>query len=216
MHVFVYAQVWKQICRIQVLEVENMIDELLSGNVTFQNTVFKQNHERYSELTKGQQPPVLWIGCSDSRIQTGHITNTQAGTLFMHRNIGNMAPANDWSLATVLEYGIEHLKVQHIVICGHSDCGAIKALDKELEDAYVPNWLNNAIEAKQRIDAKIKKPSTPKEHKDRSRMIEQENVRLQIEHLRTYPMVKNALKEKRIEIHGLYYDLETGALSKIV
>ena len=193
-----------------------MIDELLSGNVTFQNTLFKQNHERYSELTKGQQPPVLWIGCSDSRIQTGHITNTRAGTLFMHRNIGNMAPANDWSLATVLEYGIKHLKVQHIVICGHSDCGAIKALDKELEDAYVPNWLNNAIEAKQRIDAKIKKPSTPKEHKDRSRMIEQENVRLQIEHLRTYPMVKNALKEKRIEIHGMYYDLETGALSKIV
>jgi carbonic anhydrase len=127
-----------------------------------------------------------------------------------------MAPANDWSLATVLEYGIKHLKVQHIVICGHSDCGAIKALDKDLDDAHVPNWLNNAIEAKLRIDAKIKKPSTPQEQKERSRMIEQENVRLQIEHLKTYPIVKNALKEKRIDIHGMYYDLETGALSKIV
>jgi carbonic anhydrase len=193
-----------------------MIDELLSGNVKFQNTQFKQNHERYSELVKGQQPPVLWIGCSDSRIQTGHITGTQAGTLFMHRNIGNMVPANDWSLATVLEYGIKHLKVKDIVVCGHSDCGAIKALDKELEDSYVPNWLNNAIEAKKRVDAKIRKPSTPQEHKDRSRMIEQENVRLQIEHLMTYPIVKDALKEKRIGIHGMYYDLETGALSKIV
>jgi len=201
---------------MQLGEVNIMIDELLSGNVKFQNTIFKQNHERYSELTKGQQPPVLWIGCSDSRIQTGHITNTQAGTLFMHRNIGNMAPANDWSLATVLEYGIKHLKVKHIVICGHSDCGAIKALDKDLDDAHVPNWLNNAIEAKLRIDAKIKKPSTPQEHKERSRMIEQENVRLQIEHLKTYPIVKNALKEKQIDIHGMYYDLETGALSKIV
>lgn len=201
---------------MQEEEVQIMIDELLSGNVKFQNTLFKKNHELYSELVKGQQPPVLWIGCSDSRIQTGHITNTQAGTLFMHRNIGNMAPANDWSLATVLEYGIKHLKVQHIVICGHSDCGAIKALDKDLDDAYVPNWLNNAIEAKLRIDAKIKKPSTQKEHKERSRMIEQENVRLQIEHLVTYPIVKNALKEKKIEIHGMYYDLETGALSKIV
>jgi carbonic anhydrase len=195
---------------------KKMIDELLSGNVKFQNTQFKQNHERYSELVKGQQPPVLWIGCSDSRIQTGHITGTQAGTLFMHRNIGNMVPANDWSLATVLEYGIKHLKVKDIVVCGHSDCGAIKALDKELEDSYVPNWLNNAIEAKKRVDAKIRKPSTPQEHKDRSRMIEQENVRLQIEHLMTYPIVKDALKEKRIGIHGLYYDLETGALSKIV
>jgi carbonic anhydrase len=195
---------------------KKMIDELLSGNVKFQNTQFKQNHERYSELVKGQQPPVLWIGCSDSRIQTGHITGTQAGTLFMHRNIGNMVPANDWSLATVLEYGIKHLKVKDIVVCGHSDCGAIKALDKELEDSYVPNWLNNAIEAKKRVDAKIRKPSTPQEHKDRSRMIEQENVRLQIEHLMTYPIVKDALKEKRIGIHGMYYDLETGALSKIV
>ena len=193
-----------------------MIDELLSGNVKFQNTQFKQNHERYSELVKGQQPPVLWIGCSDSRVQTGHITSTQAGTLFMHRNIGNMVPANDWSLATVLEYGIRHLKVKYIVICGHSDCGAIKALDKDLNDSYVPNWLNNAIEAKKRVDVKIKKPSNPQEQKNRSRMIEQENVRLQIEHLKTYPIVKDALQEKQIEIHGLYYDLETGALSKIV
>jgi carbonic anhydrase len=194
-----------------------MIDKLLSGNVIFQNTQFKQNHERYSELVKGQQPPVLWIGCSDSRLQTGHITNTEAGTLFMHRNIGNMVPANDWSLATVLEYGIKHLKVKDIVICGHSDCGAIKALDKDLpEDVYIPHWLNNAMEAKKRVDAKIKKPSNPQDQKNRSRMIELENVRLQIEHLLTYPIIKNALKAKQIEIHGLYYDLETGALSKIV
>ena len=192
-----------------------MIDQLLKGNEQFRKTTFNDNIQRYTELTKGQQPPVLWIGCSDSRIQTGHITGTHAGTLFMHRNIGNMAPANDWSLATVLEYGIKHLKVQHIVICGHSDCGAIKALDKELDDAYVPNWLNNAMEAKKRVDAKIKKPSTPQEQKQRSTMIEQENVRLQIEHLRTYPVVKKAEQEKKIEIHGLYYDLGTGALTKV-
>jgi len=193
-----------------------MIDQLLEGNKKFQETVFRQNIDHYKELVKGQSPPVLWIGCSDSRIQTGHITGTQAGTLFMHRNIGNMAPANDWSLATVLEYGIKHLKVKHIVICGHSDCGAIKALDKVLEDVYVPNWLNNAIEAKKRVDARIKKPSTPGEQKERSRMIEQENVRLQIEHLRTYPVVAAAEKDKKIQIHGMYYDLETGVLSKIV
>jgi carbonic anhydrase len=192
-----------------------MIDQLLKGNEQFRKTTFNDNIQRYTELTKGQQPPVLWIGCSDSRIQTGHITGTHAGTLFMHRNIGNMVPANDWSLATVLEYGIKHLKVQHIVICGHSDCGAIKALDKDLDDAYVPNWLNNAMEAKKRVDAKIKKPSTPQEQKQRSTIIEQENVRLQIEHLRTYPVVKKAEQEKKIEIHGLYYDLGTGALTKV-
>jgi len=193
-----------------------MIDELLSGNETFRNTRFRDNLKVYTELVKGQKPPVLWIGCSDSRIQTGHITDTMPGTLFMHRNIGNMAPMNDWNLATVLEYGIRHLRIQHIVICGHSDCGAIKALDKELDDAYIPNWLNNAIEAKQRVDAKIKKPSTPAEVKERSRMIEQENVRLQIEHIKTYPLVREAIAKKQVQVHGLYYDLETGALAKIV
>ena len=197
-------------------EIQLMIDQLLEGNKKFRETVFKQNFDHYQELVKGQNPPVLWIGCSDSRLQTGHITQMKPGHLFVQRNIGNVAPIHDWNFATVLEYAVKHLKVKDIVICGHSDCGAIKALDKELDDVYIPLWLNNAIEAKNRVDSKIKKPTSPEESKNRSRMIEQENVRLQIEHLKTYPLIKTALKEKSIEVHGLYYDLETGALSKIV
>lgn len=192
------------------------IEELLSGNEQFRSMQFKKNIDVYSELAKGQKPEILWIGCSDSRLQTGHITDSMPGTLFIHRNIGNMAPNNDWNLSTVLEYGIKHLKVRHIVICGHSDCGAIKALDKDLDDAYIPNWLNNAMEAKKRVDAKIPKPDTAEGLKTRSRMIEQENVRLQIEHLITYPLVRDAVEKKSIQVHGLYYDLETGVLTKIV
>jgi len=193
-----------------------MIDDLLAGNVKFRETVFKQKFESYSELAKGQKPSVLWIGCSDSRIQTGHITNAGPGVLFIQRNIGNVAPVHDWNFATVLEYALKHLKVRDIVICGHSDCGAVKALDKETDDNYIPLWLNNAMEAKHRVDAKIRKPATDDEAKKRSRMIEQENVRLQIEHLKTYPLVKNAIKENQVQIHGLYYNLENGELSKIV
>lgn len=192
------------------------IEELLSGNEQFRSVQFKKNINMYNELAKGQKPQVLWIGCSDSRLQTGHITDSMPGTLFIHRNIGNMAPNNDWNLSTVLEYGIKHLKVKHIVICGHSDCGAIKALDKDLDDAYIPNWLNNAMEAKKRVDAKIPPPGTPAELKERSTMIEQENVRLQIEHLNTYPLVRDAVRSQNIQVHGLYYDLETGLLTKIV
>ena len=192
------------------------IEELLSGNEQFRSVQFKNKIGIYNELAKGQKPQVLWIGCSDSRLQTGHITDSEPGTLFIHRNIGNMAPNNDWNLSTVLEYGIKHLQVKHIVICGHSDCGAIKALDKDLDDVYIPNWLNNAMDAKKRVDAKITKPTTAAELKDRSRMIEQENVRLHIEHLKTYPLVKEALAKKSIQVHGLYYDLETGMLTKIV
>jgi carbonic anhydrase len=85
-----------------------------------------------------------------------------------------------------------------------------------MEDVYIPLWLNNAIEAKNRVDNRIAKPTTPDEMKERSRMIEQENVRLQIEHLKTYPIIRQALRDEKIEIHGLYYDLHTGALTKIV
>ncbi len=192
-----------------------MIDQLLAGNKKFQETVFKDNIQRYNELAKGQKPSVLWIGCSDSRLQTGHITGSEPGVLFIQRNIGNVAPVHDWNFATVLEYAVKHLKIQHIVICGHSDCGAIKALDHETDDVYIPLWLNNATEAKSRVDAKIKPPVTPEEKKNRSTMIEQENVRLQIEHLKKYPLVKEALKNKTIQVHGLYYNLDTGALTKI-
>lgn len=192
------------------------IEELLSGNEQFRSVQFKKNISVYNELARGQKPEILWIGCSDSRLQTGHITDSMPGTLFIHRNIGNMAALNDWNLSTVLEYGIKHLKVKHIVICGHSDCGAIKALDKDLDDAYIPNWLNNAMDAKKRVDAKIPKPGTPAELKERSTMIEQENVRLQIEHLKTYPLVRGAIHAKSIQVHGLYYDLDTGLLTKIV
>jgi len=194
-----------------------MIEQLLLGNLRFRETQFNDNIEYYKELTKGQSPPVLWIGCSDSRVQTGHITQSPAGVLFIQRNIGNIAPIHDWNFATVLEYAVKHLKVKEIAICGHSDCGAIKALDKDLTgDVYIPLWLNNAIEAKNRVDSRITKPTTPEEVKERSRLIEQENVRLQIEHLKTYPIIRQALEDGKIEIHGLYYDLHTGALTKVV
>jgi len=146
-----------------------MIDTLLEGNKKFREGFFKENKAHYEELAKGQSPSVLWIGCSDSRLQTGHITQTMPGTLFIQRNIGNVAPIHDWNFATVLEYAIRHLKVKEIVICGHSDCGAIKALDKETDDVYIPLWLNNAMEAKSRVDAKISPPKTPEEIKMRSR-----------------------------------------------
>jgi carbonic anhydrase len=192
------------------------IEDLLSGNEQFRTVQFEKYIDVYHELAKGQKPQVLWIGCSDSRLQTGHITDSMPGTLFIHRNIGNIAAFNDWNLSTVLEYGIKHLKVKHIVICGHSDCGAIKALDKDLDDAYIPNWLNNAMDAKKRVDAKIPKPVTPAEFTERSRMIEKENVRLQIEHLKSYPLVINAIEKEGVLVHGLFYDLETGLLTKIV
>lgn len=191
------------------------IEKFLLGNMKFRESDFTPNIDHYMELTGSQHPETLWIGCSDSRLQTGHITQAKAGELFIQRNIGNIVPIHDWNFATVLEYAVLHLKVKDVVICGHSNCGAIRALDKESTDSYIPLWLNNAREAKERVDAKIKPPTTLAEKDERYRLIEHENVRLQIEHLYTYPLLKKAVDEKRVEVHGLYYDLTNGLLSRV-
>jgi carbonic anhydrase len=193
-----------------------MIEELFQGNKRFQETFFKENISQYRELTEGEKPKVLWIGCSDARIQTGHITNAPPGTLYIHRNMGNIAPNHDWNFASVLEYSIVHLNVEDIVVCGHSDCDAIRALDQNLQDAYIPLWLNEAREAKNRVDSWIAPPRTKEQMEERWKQIEMENVRLQIEHLIAYPFVKKAADDGKIKIYGIYYDLSSGILSRIV
>ncbi|MDK2989924.1 MAG: carbonic anhydrase [Methanoculleus sp.] len=192
-----------------------MIDKFLEGNKRFLKEDFAKDPEHYGPLASSQHPEVLWVGCSDSRVNPERITGAKAGQLFVQRNIGNIVPIHDWNFATVLEYAVNHLKVGDIVICGHSNCGAIKALDHESKDAYVPLWLNNAMEAKRRVDARIPAPKNPEEEKNRLRLIEIENVALQLEHLHTYPPVRAAEKEGRVKLHGLYFDLATGELEKI-
>jgi carbonic anhydrase len=192
-----------------------LVDQLLLGNQEFRENVFNASPERYAELAAAQYPGILWIGCSDSRADPERITNSPPGELFVTRNVGNIVPNHDWNLAAVLEYSINYLEVKEIVVVGHSDCGAMKALDYDLHDPYIPLWLNDAREAKIRVDARIPPPKTPEEMRERARQIELENVRLQIEHLMTYPSVRNAVDEGRIQVHGLYYDLATGTLSRV-
>jgi carbonic anhydrase len=193
----------------------HMIDNLLEGNKKFRETEFIHHIDCYQNLAKGQSPKILWLGCSDSRVNPERLTGARPGILFIQRNIGNVVPLHDWNFATVLEYAINHLSVTDIVICGHSDCGAIKALDKETDDNYIPLWLNNAMAAKERIDGCEGSPGPACDARERSKKIEQENIRLQIEHLKTYPIVKTTLKKGKIDVHGLYYDLSTGTLSRV-
>ena len=123
---------------------------------------------------------MLWIGCSDSRVTPERITSAKAGELFVHRNIGNAVAPLDLNAATVLEYAINHLKVKDIVVCGHSDCGACKALDANLEhDHMIPLWLTNVMPAKKRVDSTLAPATSNIEKANRLVAIVKENVRLQ-------------------------------------
>jgi carbonic anhydrase len=192
-----------------------VIEKFLEGNHAFVTGEFAQKRAFYTGLARGQSPKILWIGCSDSRVTPERITSAEAGELFVHRNIGNLVPHSSFTFATVLEYAVRHLKVEEIAVCGHSDCGAMKALGKATGDAYIPLWLNHAGEVLPRVDAEIAKLPRPPDEKGRRRMIELENVRVQVAHLKTYPLVKEAEAEGRIRVHGLYYDLESGRVSRV-
>ena len=194
---------------------QTMLKRLLEGNHTFRTTEFAGNRDHYTTIAGGQKPEALFICCADSRIEPGKITQTKAGELFVLRNVGNIIPPGDFGIAALLEFAIPQLKIPTIILCGHSGCASIRALDWKPTDEPVSRWLDNAREAKERVDARIPLPQTEDDKNARYRQIELENVRLQIEHLLTYPLLKKAVDERRVEVYGLYYDLGTGELSRV-
>jgi carbonic anhydrase len=189
-----------------------MINDLLRGNARFVETVFEQEREHFAELAKAQKPTVLWIGCSDSRVPVNTITQTRAGDVFVHRNVANIVAPNDWNLSAVLEFSINHLNIPDIVICGHYGCGGILALDTSSEhDQYVPIWLENAREAARRVDRRHPAAEADRRH----RLIVEENVRLQLEHLASYPFVGRALAQGRLRLSGWVYDVASGRINPL-
>jgi len=190
-----------------------MINALLEGNRRFVSETFAREKEFFTSLAKEQRPTVLWIGCSDSRVPVNTITNTMAGEVFVHRNVGNIVAANDWNLSAVLEFSINHLQIPDVVICGHYGCGGMAALDEDDGiDKYIPVWLINAQKAKDRVDEKLRALRIDIPPHQRGNLIVEENVRLQLEHLREYPFVRRAMNDKKLRIHGWIYDMFTGQI----
>ena len=141
------------------------------------------------------------------------ITNTRPGEVFVHRNVANIVATNDWNLSAVLEFSINHLRIPDVVICGHYGCGGIQALDEQdCDDKYIPIWLINAYKAKERVDEKIRALHIDMPQEQRSKLIVEENVRLQLGHLQEYPFVKSAMEEKKLNLHGWVYDMGNGEI----
>ena len=190
-----------------------MITTLLEDNKRFVSDVFDREKEYFAELSKHQRPTVLWIGCSDSRVPVNTITQTRPGEVFVHRNVGNIVATNDWNLSAVLEFTINHLQIPDVVVCGHYNCGGINALVNESpDDRYIPIWLNNAYKALERVDEKLRSLRLQVTDDQRRRLIEEENVRLQLEHLLEYPFVRRAMLDGKLSVHGWMYDMDTGEI----
>lgn len=188
---------------------------LLRGADTFTREVYPENAELFKGLATRQSPHTLFLACCDSRIVPELITQTQPGELFVSRNIGNIVPAYGEMLggvSAVIEYAVMVLGVRQIVICGHSDCGAMKGLlgPPLTHMPTVAAWLRNAEAARSVV---LTRELTPDEA---LRSMIEENIRLQLAHLRTHPAVAAALARGNLAVHGWVYDIEHGNVSVVV
>lgn len=186
---------------------------LLKGVEDFSRNVFPETQQLFNELAEGQSPHTLFITCADSRVVPEMITQTQPGELFVCRNIGNIVPGYGEMLggvSAVVEFAVAVLRVRHVVICGHSDCGAMKGLLNPESTKDLPTveaWLRNAQAARSAVFArKIEGPEA-------IGAVIEENVRLQLVHLRTHPAVAAALANEAIQLHGWVYDIGEGTVS---
>lgn len=186
--------------------------KLLAGIGQFRDHV-RENRERFEHLaTGGQSPEVLFITCSDSRVVPALITGADPGDLFVTRNVGNLVPpygTGEMSVGAVVEYAVIHLQVEHVVVCGHTDCGGIKALDAPPDwsrEPHIARWIEHARPAKTKVEAAGLAPE------ERHLATVRENVLLQLEHLRSYDPVREGERAGTLALHGWVYHLETGSV----
>jgi carbonic anhydrase len=194
--------------------VDAVLAELKAGIRRFRTDVYPQQEHIYRKAaSESQSPHALFVSCADSRIDPELITQSGPGDLFVTRNIGNLVPAYGEMLggvSAVIEYAVMALKVQHVVICGHSDCGAMKGLlhPEGLEKMpIVQRWLMNAetaLSVANSLSEPDEKPSSM------MRRLTEENVLLQLQHLRTHPSVAGAMARGELTISGWVYDIGTG------
>lgn len=185
------------------------ISKIFEKNKAWVEEKLKVNPEYFNELAKGQNPQILYIGCSDSRVTAEELMGIEPGEAFVHRNIANMVPNTDLNVMSVVNYAVSHLKVKHVVVCGHYNCGGVKAAMQSEDLGLLNPWLRN-IRDVYRL------------HKDELNEIEDEtekynrlvelNVQEQCVNVLKTADIQRAVKERDITVHGWVFDLYTGRL----
>jgi carbonic anhydrase len=190
-------------------------EKLLLENKAWATEKIKDDPQYFDRLAHLQTPEFLWIGCSDSRVPANEITGTQPGEIFVHRNIANMVVHTDVNLLSVLDYAVNHLKVQHVIVCGHYGCGGIKAALTNHDFKQVLNmWLRN-IKDVYRLHAD-ELNAISNEEKRTDRLVEL-NVTEQLIHLAKTSIIQRTWKnEQRPHLHGWVYGLKNGLIKPLM
>lgn len=185
-------------------------EKLLQNNRVWANEKIAKDPDYFKRLVHLQTPDFLWIGCSDSRVPANEITDTEPGAIFVHRNVANLVVHTDMNLMTVLEYAINYLKVNHVIVCGHYGCGGVKAAMTPRDMGISNKWLRNIKDVYRIHNEELS--AIGDETLRYNRLVEL-NVEEQVKHLINTDIIQKAWqREQRPHLHGWVYDLHDGIL----
>ncbi len=183
--------------------------DIFENNKKWAEEQLKNDPKFFTSLSEEQHPNYLWIGCSDSRVPTNQIMNLPAGEVFVHRNIANIVAHTDFNCLSAIEYAVEVLKVEHIIVCGHYGCGGVKAAMDGNTPGYVGNWLSNIKDIIKFNENNLKDLN----EQERYKKICELNVLEQVKNVSDIVFVQNAWKKNaNLTIHGWIYCINDGIL----
>jgi carbonic anhydrase len=190
----------------------NSYQRLLDGNKLWSKEKLASDPDFFKNLTKGQQPEYLWIGCSDSRVPANEITNTRSGEIFVHRNVANLVMNTDANLHSVLHYAVDVLHIKHIIVCGHYGCGGVLAAMENTDYGYVNKWL---LTIKDVYVKNVQELEAIEDKQLRSNRLVELNVIEQVRNLAKSTIVQQAWKNRELAIHGWVYGFNNGIITDL-
>ncbi|ORX84939.1 carbonic anhydrase [Anaeromyces robustus] len=194
-----------------VKEDHDLLKQIMENNKQVIKNKTSTNPNFYKNLAKGQHPKVLFIGCSDSRIPVS-VTGLDAGDIFVHRNIANVVLKNDLNSGSVIQYAVEHLKVEYIIVCGHTHCGGVAASLEDEELGFMGGWINNIKNVYRQHEHDLKKLSDY----DKKTALSELNTVQSVFNIVSNPVITEAWsKGQKLSVLGWMYEIETGKLREL-
>lgn len=188
--------------------------KLLISNKAWASERLEIDEHYFDDLSKDQNPLFLWIGCADSRVPAEEITHADPGEIFVHRNVANMVVHTDMNLLSVLQYAVEVLKIKHIIVCGHYNCGGVKAAMTNKDFGLINKWLRNIKEVYEKHYDELQ--AIENEQSRFNAMVEL-NVKEQIQNLAKTSIVQKAWKNSQLpHLHGWVFDIHKGEIKEVV
>jgi len=189
------------------------IEKLLTNNKQWAQDRIREDADFFNRLSKVQNPKFLWIGCSDSRVPANEITNTLPGEIYVHRNIANMVVHTDLNLLSVLQYAVERLAVEHIIVCGHYGCGGIEAAMGKEDLGLINKWLRNIKDV---YKMHLEELSAIADRTQMLRRLTELNVIEQVQDLAETSIVQRSWKKRKLpQLHGWVYGIENGLIKNL-